>query len=352
MYTSIDNKTVNSMNVTSFRQPHGVPTPHTFDRVPLVFTVLLHLVVLIVLVWFGRNLTPLPMPQHIKAMIVPSSVIDSLPAQKQITNAPKPSASAKPRVTQDIEKKNAALEAEAAAALKAQKVAAKQQEKIENAKAITAKKDADKQAQVERAYTLKKSRDAEKLKIDIEKKQAAKAAEDKEKAQKEALENSKRKEKAIKAAKEKADKAEKEQALKEAEIQENADKVKAAEAAADAKRRLTQSLSNDDDVVSSLKGQVAATAKANSIGKYASQIQSHIKSAWSVPAGSSGLKAIARFTLASNGSVLSVVIIRSSGNDDFDNSIKTLRNLNGVPMPSDSDIFSQVRTPTITFVAP
>ncbi len=347
---SIDNNTVNSMNVTSFRQPHGAPKPHAFDRASLVFTVLLHIVVLVVFIWFGRNLTPLPVPQHIKAVIVPSSAIDALQSKEKITNAPRPTSHPKPRVKQDIEHKNAELTTKATEALEAREIKkaadrAKQQEKIENAKVITAKKAEEKQAQVERAYALKKLQDAEKLKIDIEKKQMAKVAQANAKAQREAFENTK-------LIKEKADKAEKEQALKDAKIQENADKEKAAQAATDAKRRLTQSLSNDDDAVSSLKGQVAANAKANSIGKYASQIQSHIKSAWRVPAGSSGLKATARFTLASNGSVLSIVIIRSSGNDDFDASIKTLRNLSGVPVPSDSDTFGHVRIPTITFVAP
>ncbi len=344
------------MNATSYRQPHGTPTPHTFDRVPLVFTVLLHIVVLIVFVWFGRNLTPLPVPQHIKAVIVPSSAVESLPAKKQ--NAPEPSSLPKPKVKPtvkpEIEKNAAAAEAAQAkkAAATAKKQEARQQEKIEEAQAISAKKAADKLAKVERAYALKKSQEAEKLKIDLEKKQAAKASEDKLKTQREAIEKTQLKNKALKAEKEKVAKSEKEQALKDAKILEDAEKLKAAQATADAKRRLTQSLSNDDDVVSNLKGQVAANAKANSIGKYASQIQSHIKSAWSVPVGSSGLKAIARFTLASNGSVLSVVVIRSSGDDDFDTSIKTLRNLNGVPVPSDSEIFGKVRTPTITFVAP
>ncbi|MDE2419775.1 MAG: cell envelope integrity protein TolA [Gammaproteobacteria bacterium] len=408
---------MNSIDVVSPRQPHGVTKPHSSDRAPLVFTVLLHIVVLTVLIWFGKNLAPLPVPKHIQAVIVPSTTMNNTASQAEPKSTPAPSSPPDQPIKQQVEKqqiekqqlekqqkaeeRQAEKAAEvAAAALAAEKAAAlaKQQQKIEYAKAQAAKQaEADKQAEIERAYALKKAQHAEKLKAEVEEKRLAKekAAEDakaekiremkaakaaqekadkeqalkdakaKEKAEKEqALKDAKAKEKTQKeqalkdakakekAEKEAADKAAKEQAIKDAKAQEKADKLKAAKEAADAKRRLMQSLGNDDAEVSNLKGQVAANAKANSVGKYAAQIKSRIKSAWHVPAGSSGLKATARFTLGSDGSVASVVITHSSGNDDFDASIKALRNLSGIPVPDDSDTFSQVKAPTITFVAP
>jgi TonB family protein len=447
---------VNSINIVPPRQPHGVTKPRTSDRAPLVFTVILHVVVLTVLIWFGQNLTPLPVPKHIQAIMLPPPAINNpaseLEAEPKNVVEPTTSAMENPtaveKVKQNVEKlqteklkiekqqiqkqqiqkqqiaeqqikkqqkaeerktEQKAVEhkaqqaAEAAAAARATEKAAaavKQQEKVQIAKAqataakqAEAKKQAevDKQVEVERAYALKKSQHAEKLKTEIEEKRLAKEAktaedkaaqrvqekkeaeEAKKQAVKQAHEDAKaekvREMKAAKAIQEKVDKeqaskdaqaqakadsekAQKEQAAKDAKAQEKSDKLKAAKEAADAKRRLTQSLGNDDAEMSSLKGQIAANAKANSVGKYAAQIKSHIKSAWHVPAGSSGLKAIARFTLNANGSVASVVITKSSGNDDFDASIKALRSLSGVPVPDDSDSFGQVNAPSITFVAP
>ena len=127
------------------------------------------------------------------------------------------------------------------------------------------------------------------------------------------------------------------------DTQEKADKPQ------DTSRQSSQSLGNDDTERGSLNSQVAANANANSVGKYTAQIKSHIKSAWHVPIASSGLTATARFTLSSNGSVASVVITQSSGNDGFDASIKALRSLNGLPVPDDTELFNRIKDMDIGF---
>ena len=276
----------------------------------------------------------------------------------------------------ETEQKYALKKEQHAQKLKAEKLKteldAKRAKELEakNAKELDAKhakETAEKEAKI--ADEKAKARLQEKKTAEEAKKLAAKEATDNAKTVKErAIKDAKLaqekadKEAKAKAVKEqaandaKAAKALKEQAANDAKAakaaQEKADKLAAAKASADAKRRLSQSLGNDDAEFGKLKSQVAANAKANSVGKFGAQIKSHIKNAWHVPIGSSGLTATARFTLSSNGSVSSVVITHSSGNDDFDASVKALRNLNGVPVPDDSDTFSQVNTPSITFKAP
>jgi colicin import membrane protein len=209
------------------------------------------------------------------------------------------------------------------------------------------------QAKTDKEQAIKDARATDKA----NKEKTLKDAHAKMKAEKEqALKDAHAKEKASNESQTKAkldhEKAQKEQASKDAKAQEKADKIKASKEAADAKRRLTQSLGNDDAEMNGLKGQVAAQTKANSIGKYKTQIESRIKTAWRVPSGTSGLKATARFTLSSDGTIASVVIIHSSGNDDFDQSIKALSGHNGLPVPDDSDVFRQVNPLVITFRAP
>ena len=410
-----------------------MPKPRRLEQVPLAITIVLHIVILVAFIWFGQDIKPLPVPKHIKAVILPpppsqsTSEASSSAAKQALPPKEKPQ---EPQINKRAEAERQAAEVAVAATQKAEALAeaqkvqalteAKQQkrklakaqaesEKQQAIKEAAVKEEALKQQQVEteQKYALKKEQHAqklkaEKLKTELDAKRAkeleaknakeldakhaketaekeAKIADEKAKARlqekktaeeakklaaKEATDNAKTvKERAIKDAKlaqEKADKeakakAVKEQAANDAKAakaaQEKADKLAAAKASADAKRRLSQPL-NDDAEFGNLKSQVAANAKANSVGKFGAQIKSHIKNAWHVPIGSSGLTATARFTLSSNGSVSSVVITHSSGNDDFDASVKALRNLNGVPVPDDSDTFSQVNTPSITFKAP
>lgn len=364
--------------------------PRHLERTPLAITIVLHVVILGAFIWFGRDIEPLPVPKHIQAVIFPTpssqstSDSSSSSAKQALPAKEKPQ---KPQVNKQEEAERKAAELAAAVAVqKAQALAEAKQQKRELEKQQAIKEATAKQAETEQKYALKKAKEAEKLKAELEAKRIkeladkeAKKAEEKAKARleekkqaeeakkretKEAADNAKAaKERALKdlkAAQEKVDKAAKakaakEQAIKDAKAakanQEDIQKM-LRKANADALRRIGQSLGSDDAEIGNLKSQVAANAKANSIGKYAAQIKSHIKSAWRVPAGSSGITATARFTLSSDGSIASVVITQSSGNDDFDASIKALRSLSGVPVPDDSEVFNQVRSTTITFKAP
>lgn len=379
--------------------------PRHLEIVPLAITILLHIVIVVAILWFGQEIKPLPVPKHIQAVIVPSSMerpseASSSAAKQALPIEEKPK---EEQINKREEAKRQAAEVAAAAAQKAevqkaQALAEAKQQKQELAKAQAeiekqqAVKDAavkQKQAETEQKYALKKAKEAEKLKAELDAKRIkelavkeAKIADEKAKARlqeqkkaedakklaaKEATEKAKAsKERALKdlkLAQEKADKAAqakaaKEQVIKDAKTakaakpsQEEIDRI-LRKANADALRRFSQSMGNDDAEIGNLKSQATANAKANSIGKYGAQIKSHIKSAWRVPAGSSGITATARFTLSADGSVASVVITQSSGNDDFDASIKALRSLSGVPVPDDSEIFSQVRSTSITFKAP
>ncbi|WP_410211102.1 cell envelope integrity protein TolA [Aquirhabdus sp.] len=413
---------MNSINVTPERQRHGMTQDSNSASGPLVFTVVLHIVVLAAFIWFGRNLVPLPEPKHIKAVMISAPKTDSnAPATPEQTSTPAPSnATAKAAEQREqlkaqreeakaetarAEKRAIEVAAAAVAAQKAEALAAEHRQKqIERTQAQekvlqekqAAAKAAAKQAEIEQAYALKQAEQkaeklkAERLKALAQQEEAKKAqlkADEKARAHaeklaqqktdaelakkqaaKEAAENAKQlKENAnkdAKAAQEKAAKLEKEKAAKEQafsdakEAKEKAakeakEKANAAKASAEARRKLlTQSLGDDDAEVSNLKGQVAAQAKANSIGKYKSQIESRIKNAWKVPSASSGLKATARITLTPDGSIASIVITSSSGNDDFDTSIKALRSHGGLPVPDDSDTFRQVNPLVITFRAP
>lgn len=77
-----------------------------------------------------------------------------------------------------------------------------------------------------------------------------------------------------------------------------------------------------------------------------------ILKAWKIPLNSSGLLAVARFSITENGSIATAVIVRSSGDESFDNSIKALTNLNGIPVPDDSKTFEQVKFAMLRFKAP
>ena len=92
-----------------------------------------------------------------------------------------------------------------------------------------------------------------------------------------------------------------------------------------------------------MKLKIASSAKRD--------FEQKIRRAWDVPTGSSGKTVSVRFTLSDSGSVSSIVITRSSGDDALDASIKAAIQASAPTMPSDPDARREARSVTSTFRA-
>ncbi|KJH61566.1 cell envelope integrity protein TolA, partial [Acinetobacter calcoaceticus] len=159
-------------------------------------------------------------------------------------------------------------------------------------------------------------------------------------------------------AKRKADadaKAKQQKANDDAKRKADADaKAKQQKAADDAKRKAEAEA--EAKATSAQKAQEEAAQKKAEAKKVASSarrdFEQKIRRSWDVPTGSSGKTVGVRFTLSDSGSVNSIVITRSSGDDALDASIKAAIQASApYPMPSDPDARREARSVTSTFRA-
>ncbi|OTU89653.1 protein TolA, partial [Acinetobacter baumannii] len=150
-------------------------------------------------------------------------------------------------------------------------------------------------------------------------------------------------------------KAKQQKAAEDAKRKAEADaKAKQQKAAEDARRKAE--IEAEEKAASAKKAQEEAAQKKGEAKKIASSakrdFEQKIRRAWDVPTGSSGKTVSVRFTLSDSGSVSSIVITRSSGDDALDASIKAAIQASApYPMPSDPDARREARSVTSTFRA-
>ena len=113
-------------------------------------------------------------------------------------------------------------------------------------------------------------------------------------------------------------------------------------------RRLKQMMEDE------LSREAEARAEAARIGEvqktWAQQLNEHIRSRWLRPPGlPQGLRCQVRIEILPNGEVVSVTIIRSSGNPAFDVSVENaVYKSSPLPLPSDPKAFERVLEPIFT----
>ncbi|OTT37081.1 cell envelope integrity protein TolA, partial [Acinetobacter pittii] len=149
-------------------------------------------------------------------------------------------------------------------------------------------------------------------------------------------------------------KAKQQKAADDAKRKADADAKAKQKAADDAKRKAEAEA--EAKAASAQKAQEEAAQKKAEAKKVASSarrdFEQKIRRSWDVPTGSSGKTVGVRFTLSDSGSVNSIVITRSSGDDALDASIKAaIQAAAPYPMPSDPDARREARSVSSTFRA-
>ena len=111
-----------------------------------------------------------------------------------------------------------------------------------------------------------------------------------------------------------------------------------------------------DSHVAPLKTSMDELTLQSSAEKSKAQIQLILKSAWHKPYGitngSPELKARALFKLRPNGTIESIFLTDPSKSKAFNNSIKALKNVSGLPVPDNFQIFNRIKEIYIYFGTP
>lgn len=275
---------------------------------PLIFAVILHVLALFVLI-FNFEATQFHMPPssaptdviHASAIVLSSADSDKTPKLQPKPTPQKP--------VEDIKKEQAAQQQAAQEKALAAKAAAK--EKLALIESEKAKIQAEKAAEIKKKLALQK-----KL-ADQKKALAAKEAQLKKQqliADKKALD------------------AERQKKLlaEQKKLQQ---------------QLMQQQLNSDMKNVSAIQSQ----AQAGAIDKYKAEILATIQSNWRIPEINNKLKCVYSVSIAPDGSVLSVQLVKSSGNEELDQSAKKAINLSSpLPVPSDPTLFSHFRQLMLT----
>ncbi len=303
------------------------PSPFKKNSLPLAITLLLHATILSGLLYFGKS-NPLVPPKPLQAVLVtPEQLKQIQDANNAATASEQPdSVAAKPveltpSETQQPEPESEPvtkeetptipdtkqLEARQAAKLSAQQKASEEaKQKASAQRAAEQKKALHQQAQKkeqEQKIAEAKAEQAKAAHLKAEQaKQQADAKQKTEDAKEKAAADAKAKAKAADAAKQKAEDAKE-------------------KAAADAKAKAESDAKNKADAEAKAKSNAKAEAKKVAAVSTAG-FQNKMKSAWRKPAGCDGNSAKARVLLKDNGQIASIVITKSSDNDDCDASIR------------------------------
>lgn len=175
--------------------------------------------------------------------------------------------------------------------------------------------------------------------------QRKKAEEEKKKKEAEEAKRKAEEERKKKEEDEKKKKAEEERKKKEEERRKAEEERKRKE---EEQRRLKQMMADE------LSREAEARAEAARIGEvqktWAQVLNEHIRSRWLRPPGlPQGLRCQVRIEILPNGEVVSVTIIRSSGNPAFDVSVENaVYKSSPLPLPSDPKAFERVLEPVFT----
>ena len=282
-----------------------------------------------------------------------SPVVDNTQPENVPVTPPTPTAQqladAKQKAKEAAQAKQAEEQSKIAAKQRADEEVKRQTEQATADKAAKDKAAADKAAK-DKAAADKAAKDkAAADKAAKDKAAADKAAKDKAAADKAA----KDKAAADKAAKDKAaaDKASKDKAAADKAAKDKAAADKAAKDKADAERAEA-----DAKAAAAKKAEQEAAQKKADVKKIASTAKrdftNKVYSAWKVPLDSRGKTVGVRFLLSDSGQIQSIVITRSSGDDELDASIKAaIQNAAPYPMPEDPDARRDAKNVTSNFTA-
>jgi len=108
---------------------------------------------------------------------------------------------------------------------------------------------------------------------------------------------------------------------------------------------MEQQLKSEMKNISAIQSQ----AQSGEIDQYKAQILAAIQSNWRIPEINNKLKCTYSVSIAPDGAVLSVKLVKSSGNDELDQSAKqAIEASSPLPVPSDPSIFSHFRQLMLT----
>jgi len=233
---------------------------------------------------------------------------------------------------QKLAQRKAALQkrAEAQQKVKAERQA---QLKAQQKAALQKRVEAQQKVEAERQAQLKAQRQAAEKKMVEEKAAAAAAKQAQQKKADEAAARKKAQQEAAAAAKRKAAEAIKQKAEQEAKAKATAAKKQEAEKQAELKKRAAE--------LQQLLGTEAQALKQASQNAWVAAIRSKLASNWLRPQGiSDTIICTVRVELAGNGHVLSVQVIKSSGNSLFDDSVRrAVLKSDPLPLPVDPTAF-------------
>jgi colicin import membrane protein len=247
------------------------------------------------------------------------------------------------------EKKKSAEVEKAAAAERAKQEKLKKRRAEEKRKLaeIEKKREQRKQEEVRKKAEEQKRIEAEKVRLaeikrkEEEKKQVEEKERKAELEKKRLLEEQKRKDE--EAARQKAEAEAK--AKKEAEAQKKAEAEAKEKAAAERKRKAEAKARADRKArEAELAAQIQAEQDASELQQTIALIQEKIERNWLRPVGTEGLKCELKVRLGSSGSVLSVRVVKSSGNSGFDRSVEAaVLKADPLPMPRSERLLSRFR---------
>jgi colicin import membrane protein len=272
----------------------------------VTYAVLMHLVLLALLV-VGLDWTPKAIKPGVKtpieAELVSSDKLKAIEERKQEEQRQREQAK-RDKIAEEVAKQKAAIE-----------------EKLKAERALAEKKQAEaEQKKLAEAAALKKA-EAEKKKQAEEKRRAEEAA--RKKAEAEAAQ----KKAAAEAAKKKA--------------------------AADAQRKAEAAARKQAEA--ELQAQLAAEAERaraeSALAEFIPYIQERIQRNWLRPPGSpAGLSCLVKVRLIPGGDVVSVNVVRSSGDPVFDRSVETaVLKASPLPLPKDAKLFKHFREINFNF---
>ena len=289
------------------------------------YAVLMHVVLLVLLV-IGLDWTPKAIKPGVKVPIEAELVTtDQLKVIEERKQEERRKAEAAERQKAEVEKQRKAEEAR----LAAKKAAA----------------EAERQRQAEEAE--RKQAEAEQQRKAEEARLAAKKAAAEAEKQRKAEEAARKKAEA-----EKQRKAE-EAARKKAEAEKKRKAEEAARKKAEAERKAAEQRQREAEAA--LKAQLAAEeerARAQSaLAEFIPYIQERIQRKWLRPAGSpAGLTCLVKVRLIPGGDVVSVSVVRSSGDPVFDRSVETaVLKATPLPLPEDPALFKHFREINFNF---
>lgn len=213
------------------------------------------------------------------------------------------------------------IEAEKKAAEKAA------QEKLAREKAERERMEAEKKAAEKRAQEKLAQEKAEQARVAAEKKQAQEKAAQEKAAQEKAESERKAAEK----------RASEQKAAEEKRAAERAEKERLEKERLEKERLAAEKKEADRQAAEAQKAEEAARIADAINSEYQSKVRDYLYALWITPSGSYGLATTIQFKVKEDGTIIGTPVIKkSSGNEEFDNSVfVAIMSADKIPMPND-----------------